>query len=65
LWQLLIGVCVTLAFVGLFVDVHPHFEFEGWPAFYGGFGFIAYVSIVLIAKKLRQILRRDEDYYDV
>ena len=41
-----------------------HFVFERWPGFFGFFGFIACVGLVLAAKLLRVMLKRDEDYYD-
>ena len=31
---------------------------------YGIFGFVACVALVLIAKQLRKVLMRREDYYD-
>ena len=43
---------------------HGHFSFEEFPGFYAIYGFIAYCSIVLTAKQLRKILKRDENYYD-
>ncbi|NGO43481.1 hypothetical protein G6048_15360 [Streptomyces sp. YC419] len=43
---------------------HPHFSVEGWPGFYAVYGFVGSVTLVLVAKELRRLLRRDEDYYD-
>ena len=43
---------------------HLHFGFEYWFGFYALFGFIACVSLVLAAKVLRKVVKRDEDYYD-
>jgi hypothetical protein len=43
---------------------HLHFGFEYWFGFYALFGFIACVSLVLAAKVLRTVVKRDEDYYD-
>jgi 4-hydroxybenzoate polyprenyltransferase len=54
------GVVLVLDFV---VHRHVEFDFEAWYGFYAIFGFIAYCGIVLSAKQLRKILRRDEDYY--
>lgn len=45
---------------------HRH-VIHGWESlwgFYALFGFAACVSLVLIAKQLRTILRRPENYYD-
>jgi len=40
------------------------FAAEGWFIFYPLYGFISYVTLVFIAKGLRKILMRGEDYYD-
>jgi len=37
---------------------------EALPGFYALFGFVACVVLVLIAKEMRKVLMRDEDYYD-
>ena len=43
---------------------HAERSWEGVPGFYAVYGFVACVLLVLVAKKLRGILMRDEDYYD-
>lgn len=48
----------------LFYAKDPHFGVEGWFAFYAVFGFIGSVTLVLTAKQLRRVLKRDEHYYD-
>jgi len=40
------------------------FSLEGIPGFYAIYGFVACVLLVLIAKEIRKVLMRDEDYYD-
>lgn len=57
-------VCGVLFIADAFYAKHPHFEAEGWFGFYGVFGFVACVGLVLAAKTLRKILKRPEDYYD-
>jgi hypothetical protein len=57
-------VCGLLFVADAFYDKHPHFTAEGWFGFYGIFGFVACVGLVLAAKALRVILKRPEDYYD-
>ncbi|MCB1725680.1 MAG: hypothetical protein KDJ39_18505 [Gammaproteobacteria bacterium] len=59
----LLTVCVVL--VGLDLVVHRHVEhaWEGLFAFYALYGFIACVLLVLLAKEMRKIVMRDEDYY--
>jgi len=58
------AVCALLILLDLVYHKHVHFEFEHWFGFYAWYGFLAYCSIVLSAKALRRILKRDEDYYD-
>ena len=41
--------------------VHP---WEGVWGFYAIYGFVACVVLVLVAKELRKLLMRAEDYYD-
>lgn len=57
---------VGLALVGLDLLVHRHAEtaFDGWFGFYGVYGFVACVSLVIAAKGLRRIVMRPEDYYE-
>ena len=45
---------------------HKHVQLaaESIFGFYGIFGFVVCVALVLIAKGLQKILMRDEDYYD-
>lgn len=56
--------CGVLLLADLFYAKHPSFPFEGWFGFYAVYGFVASVALVLTAKQLRRLLRRDEDYYD-
>jgi hypothetical protein len=62
-WSLF-AVCGLLFVADAFYEKHPHFEVEGWFGFYGIFGFVACVGLVLAAKGLRVFLKRSEDYYD-
>ena len=43
---------------------HAERSWEGLPTFYSVYGFVACVVLVLIAKQMRKVLMRDEDYYD-
>jgi len=62
---LLIAACIGLAIVDAFYHKHVHLAFEeSIPIFYGFYGFVSYCAIVLSAKALRKVLKRDEDYYD-
>jgi hypothetical protein len=57
-------VCGLLLAGDLFVPKHGPFAIEHVFGFYGVFGFVACVALVLIAKQLRRVLMRPEDYYD-
>lgn len=60
LWLL----CGGLALADFFYAHHPVFKIEEFPVFYGLFGFIVTLGLVLAARELRKIVGRDEDYYD-
>ena len=60
----LVAVCVLLFFADALYHKHPHFEIEHLFGFYGVYGFFVCVALVLVAKSLRSILMRPEDYYD-
>ena len=57
-------VCGLLIAIDVLVPKHGPFAIEHLFGFYGVFGFVACVALVLIAKQLRRILMRPEDYYD-
>jgi hypothetical protein len=57
-------VCAVLIVIDVFVPKHGPFIIEHVFGFYGWFGFIACVALVLIAKQLRRVVMRPEDYYD-
>ncbi|MGI9510923.1 MAG: hypothetical protein ACR2QJ_16405 [Geminicoccaceae bacterium] len=63
IWTL-VAVCVALFFADGFYHKHPHFEIEHLFGFYGVYGFFVCIGLVLMAKSLRTILMRPEDYYD-
>ncbi len=60
----LVAVCVVLFFIDAFYHKHPHFKIEELFGFYGVYGFFVCVALVLIAKWLRTVLMRPEDYYE-
>ena len=60
----LYAICVLLIALDLFDYKHGHFGFENWWGFFGWFGFLACVCLVLAAKQFRNLVRREEDYYD-
>lgn len=62
-WGLCI-VCGLFILPDLFVHKHGHFRWENWTGFYGLYGFVACVGLVLLAKQFRKVLKRPEEYYE-
>jgi len=62
-WSL-VGLCVLLAAFDLVYPQHGHFFWENWVGFYGVYGFLSCIGLVLLAKLLRMVLKRDESYYE-
>lgn len=58
------AVCALLLLLDLFVPRHGTFAIEHLFGFYAFFGFAACVTLVLVAKQLRRVLMRSEDYYE-
>lgn len=57
-------VCGLLLLADAFYKKKVVLMAESWFGFYGIFGFVACVGLVLAAKELRKLLKRDETYYD-
>lgn len=55
---------VILLAIDFFIPKHGHFSWENAPCFYAVYGFIGCVSLIFVAKALRKIVKRKEDYYD-
>jgi len=55
------GISIAAEFL---VDRHVDHPLEAIFGFYAIYGFVACVLLVLIAKELRKVLMRGEDYYD-
>ena len=62
-WGLIV-LCAFLFAADAFYDKHPHFIAEAYFGFFGIFGFVVCVGLVLAAKAMRIVLKRREDYYD-
>ncbi len=60
----LVAACILL--LGLDFVVHRHVDhpWEEAFGFYALYGFVACVLLVLLAKEMRKLLMRDEDYYE-
>jgi len=64
LLRILYLACALLLAADLFVHRHVAHSWESLWGFYAFFGFVACVLLVLLAKQLRKLLKRPEDYYD-
>ena len=64
LWIGFVAVLAATVGAGFAVDMQPHFEIEGLPAFFALFGFAACVALVVLSKLLGVLLKRDDTYYD-
>jgi hypothetical protein len=58
------AVCGISLLAELFVHRHVEHPWEGLFGFYAVYGFVACVLLVLIAKEMRKVVMRPEDYYD-
>jgi len=57
--------CAGLVAADFFVHRHEMHPWEGLIAFYPIYGFLGIVVLVFVAKLLRRVAMRPEDYYDV
>ena len=62
--RVLYAACALLVAADLVVHRHISTDIERVPAFYALYGFVALVGVVMAAKGLRRMVKRDEDYYD-
>ena len=69
LWRGLVAVCVVMVAMDFFSLVglwHKHVSFflEGLLGFYPLWGFTGIVLLIVLARKLRQLVMRRENYYE-
>lgn len=58
------ALCAGLLLIDFVYHRHVTHSWEGLWGFYGVFGFVACVVLVLVAKEMRKVLMRDENYYE-
>ena len=63
LWRIFIVVLVALVLAQAIIYVKGYFGVDGWFGFGAAFGFLSCLAMVLVAKGLGFVLKRDEDYY--
>ena len=59
----LVGLLLALG-AEVFVDKHPKFAWSGVYGFFAGYGMLSGVLFLVLARILRGVVRRNEDYYD-
>lgn len=60
----LVVLCAVLVLLDFVIHRHIVHPWEEVFAFYAIFGFVACVVLVLLAKQLRKVVMRSENYYD-
>jgi hypothetical protein len=55
--------CLVLLGMDFVIHRHVVHDWENLPGFYGIYGFVACVVLVLIATEMRKVIMRKEDYY--
>jgi len=58
------ALCVVLVVMDFVVHRHIYHSWENIPAFYAIYGFVGCVALVVVAKAMRKVLMKEEDYYD-
>lgn len=57
--------CLILFVLDFVITRKEEHPWEQIPAFYALYGFIGVAALIVVAKELRKIVARSEDYYDV
>lgn len=64
LWRVFAVVLALLVLAQVLVYVKGYFGVDGWFGFGAAFGFLSCLAMVLFAKLLGYVLKRDAGYYD-
>ena len=65
LWWIFSIVLALTVLAQAFIYIKGYFSVDGWFGFGAVFGFLSCLAMVVFAKLLGFVLKRDEDYYDV
>ena len=63
LWRWGFGILAASVLAQLIFEVHGHFGFDDWFGFNAVYGFLACAAMVLFAKLLGVLVKRDDRYY--
>jgi len=64
LWRVFIAILALTVLAQLVIKVKGYFGVDDWFGFAAAFGFLSCVAMVLLAKVLGFVLKRDENYYN-
>jgi hypothetical protein len=62
--RILVAVCTASVLADLLYHKHGHYGIEETFGFHAWYGFVCCFSLVVVARELRKVLMRPEDYYD-
>ena len=60
----LYATCASLVILEVFIHRHGDVGADNWFGFYAAYGFFGSVFLVMVAKQMRRLLKRPEDYYE-
>jgi len=58
------GCLLALLCIDPFIHKHGEFPWEDAPEFFAAYGFVSCVLLIFVARILRRLVKRDENYYD-
>jgi len=64
LWRLFAGILALTLVPDLFLHQHEHFGIEDSFGFYAWYGFVTCMAMIVVAKLLGAVLKREDSYYD-
>lgn len=64
LWIIFAVLLALSVLAQAFIKVKGYFGVDGWFGFAAGFGFLSCAAMVLVAKALSALVKRNERYYD-
>ena len=62
IWMLAAACAIVFA-LDFTYEKHGYFQWEHLPGFFAIFGFVGFTGLILLAKLLRKLIMRPEDYY--
>ena len=63
LWRVFAAVLALTVLAQVGISIKGYFGVDGWFGFGAVFGFLSCLAMVLVAKGLGYVLKRDENYY--